>query len=127
MLRPLCPVALVALFWAPLPVIAEAPKDGGRDLMERGLELFFEGLKGEMDPVLKDLESFIAGAGPAMQSFLEEMGPALRDLMAEVKDWSVYEPPVVLPNGDILIRRKPKAAPPLREGIGVGPQGEVDL
>lgn len=95
--------------------------------MERGLELFFRGLKGEMDPVLEDLEAFIAGAGPAMQSFLEEMGPALRDLMDEVQDWSVYAPPVILPNGDILIRRKPEAAPRPPREIEIGPQGEVEL
>lgn len=124
-LRPLCPVILAAVFAAPLPLAAEAPKGDGRDLMERGLELFFDGLRGEMDPVLKDLEAFIAGAGPALQSFVEEMGPALRKLMEDVQDWSVYEPPVVLPNGDILIRRKPE--PHSYDGGKVSPQGEVEL
>ena len=44
--------------------------------------------------------------GPALQSFMEEMGPALTDLSAQVQDWSAYEEPEMLLNGDIVIRKK---------------------
>jgi hypothetical protein len=37
------------------------------------------------------------------------MGPKLRAVLDDVEDWSVYSPPEVLPNGDIIIRRKPDA------------------
>ena len=38
---------------------------------------------------------------------MEEMGPALADLAAQVQDWSAYEAPEMLLNGDIVIRKKP--------------------
>jgi hypothetical protein len=39
------------------------------------------------------------------------MGPALTTLLAEVEDWADYAPPETLPNGDIIIRRKPEPDP----------------
>ena len=36
-----------------------------------------------------------------------EMGPALAEIADKVEDWSRYEAPEILPNGDIIIRRKP--------------------
>ena len=32
--------------------------------------------------------------------------PELREMLDEVRDWSSYHPPEVLPNGDIIIRKK---------------------
>lgn len=88
---------------APVP----AQENTGRSLMERGAELFLEGLRREMEPTLDDLRGMAEQFGPSMRSFMEEMGPALAELMNEVRDWSAYDPPEILPNGDILIRRKP--------------------
>lgn len=96
----------VALLVAPATT-GLAQEDNGRSLMERGAELFLEGLRKEMEPALGDLRDLAQQFGPSMQSFLQEMGPALADLMDQVSDWSVYEPPEILPNGDIIIRRKP--------------------
>ena len=93
----LAPLAALALMSAPL----SAQDSDAPSLMERGTQLFLEGLLNEMEPALK-----------GMQDFVEEMGPALRNLMTEIKDWSVYEPPEVLPNGDIIIRRKPEPPEP---------------
>ena len=98
--------ACVALLVAPATT-GLAQEDNGRSLMERGAELFLEGLRKEMEPALGDLRDLAQQFGPSMQSFLQEMGPALADLMDQVSDWSVYEPPEILPNGDIIIRRKP--------------------
>lgn len=64
-------------------------------LMERGLELFLEGLVQEIEPALEGMQDFVA-----------QMGPALGDILDQVEDWSVYAPPEILPNGDIIIRRK---------------------
>lgn len=80
--------------------------------MEQGAELFFEGLRREMEPALDDLLGLAEQFGPAMQSFMEEMGPALAELGGKVKDWSVYEAPEMLPNGDIIIRKKPELPAP---------------
>lgn len=79
--------------------------------MERGFEMFLDGLMQELEPRLEELEGLSTQMGAAMRSFLEEMGPALGALIQRVEDWSVYEPPEILPNGDIIIRRKPDAPP----------------
>ena len=85
---------------------AMSQEDNDKSLMEQGAELFFEGLRKEMEPALDELLGLADEFGPAMQSFLQEMGPALAELAAEIKDWSAYESPEILPNGDIIIRRK---------------------
>ncbi|WP_170598565.1 hypothetical protein [Ruegeria arenilitoris] len=98
-------IGATALFAAP----AAAQDEGGKSLMEQGAELFFEGLRKEMEPALEDLLGLAEQFGPAMQSFIEEMGPAIAEIGGKVKDWSAYEAPEMLPNGDIIIRRKPDA------------------
>lgn len=81
-------------------------EEEGFSLMEEGAKLFFRGLMSEMEPALRELEDLSAQVEPALRDFVQHMGPALRDLMDEVEDWSAYHPPVILPNGDILLRRK---------------------
>ena len=67
----------------------------GMDLLSEGTKLLLRGLMGEIEPALRELES------------------ALQDLNA-------YHPPEVLPNGDIIIRRKvPKEVET--------DEGEIDL
>lgn len=80
--------------------------------MERGAQQFLEGLLQEMEP-----------AWEQMQGFMDQMGPAMLELMDEIKDWSVYEPPEVLDNGDIIIRRK--APEEVTEPTEPGPQIEI--
>lgn len=89
------------------PVVAD--EDRGLSLMEEGARLFLEGIMREMEPAIDELEKFADEVEPKLKDFAEQMGPALRDLMGEVKDWSVYHPPEILPNGDIIIRRKTPA------------------
>ncbi|MEH6520958.1 hypothetical protein [Sulfitobacter sp.] len=106
------------------PLVAQ---EQGPSLMERGAQLFFDGLIEEMAPALDEMAALLEDAGPALQDFVTEMGPKLRNVLEEVEDWSVYTAPEVLPNGDIIIRRKPdlpNIAPddPLKE---VSPQ--IDL
>ena len=81
------------------PVVAEQ-HDEAPSLMERGAQQFLEGLLREMEPALDD-----------MRAFMDQMGPAMMDLLETVEDWSRYEPPEVLENGDIIIRRKPDVEP----------------
>ncbi|MBR9844098.1 MAG: hypothetical protein GYB25_13130 [Rhodobacteraceae bacterium] len=105
-----------------LPVMAdEAPSEpetpgAGMSLMEEGAKLFLKGLQKQMEPAMEGLEGWADKAGPALRSFVEEMGPALSDLAGKVEDWSVYEAPEMLPNGDIIIRRKPEPTEPPEEG-----------
>ncbi|OWU73045.1 hypothetical protein ATO3_15140 [Marinibacterium profundimaris] len=89
------------------PAMAQDDDGAPRD----GIDRFFDGLRDGMDGALGTLENWTEEVGPAMRSFMEEMGPALAEMMDEVKDWSRYEAPEMLPNGDIIIRRKPEVAP----------------
>lgn len=83
------------------------PDDDAQGLMQRGFELFLDGLRDEMAPSLEEMEDLARRFGPSMSAFLEQMGPALARLMDRVDDWTRYEVPEMLPNGDIIIRRKP--------------------
>ncbi|MDK3074946.1 hypothetical protein QO034_17795 [Sedimentitalea sp. JM2-8] len=100
--------------------------DDGSGLMEKGLELFLDGLRQEMSPALENMRKLAEEYGPAIASFLEQMGPAFGEMLEDVKDWSAYEPPEILPNGDIILRRKqmpdsetPPVEPP--------PPGQTDI
>jgi len=111
-----------------LALPAKAEDDTGKSLMEQGAELFFEGLRKEMEPALDDLLGLADQLGPAMQSFVEEMGPALAELASKVQDWSVYEAPEMLPNGDIIIRRKPsEELPDIPEQTEKEPDGATEI
>ncbi|OSQ51994.1 hypothetical protein [Marivita geojedonensis] len=110
---------------AALLATGASAEENGTSLMEEGAKLFFRGLMEEMEPALRELEGLAEDIEPALRSFAEEMGPALRELMAQVEDWSAYEPPVVLPNGDILLKRK-QDAPPL-DDLPPPEDGEIDI
>ncbi|MFV1602424.1 MULTISPECIES: hypothetical protein [unclassified Phaeobacter] len=125
-------LALAGLLVLPLtaPVAAEtapAPEDEGSSLMQRGAELFWEGLRQEMAPALDDLQALADEFGPSLQGFLSEMGPALAEIAGKVEDWSVYERPEILPNGDIIIRRKPQHAPDVPPGGSPQASPDTDL
>jgi hypothetical protein len=75
--------------------------------MERGAEMFMEGILKEMAPAIGELEGLADQMGPALRMFVGEMGPKLAEILEQVEDWSAYEAPEILPNGDIIIRRKP--------------------
>ncbi len=58
------------------------------------------------------------------------MEPALRDLAGRFSQLQGYYPPEILPNGDILLRRRPSGAPlpdwPFLPGPGPGGQEDPD-
>lgn len=104
-----------------LPAQAEDSKaEEGFGLMEKGARLLFEGLLNEMQPALRDMEGLSEQLEPALRGFVENMGPALGDLLEQVEDFSKYHAPEILPNGDIILRRKSDAE--LEP-----PEGEVEL
>ena len=102
-------VSAACLLCLSAPVAAQESEENGKGLMEKGAELFWEGLRKEMAPALEDLEGLAAETGHCMRKFLSEIGPALAALAAEVADWSSYELPALLPNGDKLDRTPPEA------------------
>jgi hypothetical protein len=97
---------LAAFAFTTTAVVAE--EDEGLTLMERGAQMFLEGILKEMEPAIEEFGGLADEVGPALRQFADEMGPKLIDLLGEIEDWSVYQPPEVLPNGDIIIRRKPE-------------------
>lgn len=59
-----------------------------------------------------------------MQGLMKEMEPALDDLSELLDNLDAYHPPEMLPNGDIIIRRKT----PLERALeGEEDDGEVEL
>lgn len=84
--------------------------------MERGMRLFMEGLRDEMEPALRDLGDLARDSAPLLRELQDRLG-------AVVDDLDVYEAPEFLPNGDILIRRRA----PLPGGVEPNPDGSVDL
>ena len=78
----------------------------GPSLMERGALLFLEGIMKEMEPALDEFEGFADELGPVLKDLADEMGPKLAQILGQVEDWSAYEVPEIMPNGDIIIRRK---------------------
>lgn len=95
--------------YALILALAAAPahaEEESRDLLERGAQMFLEGLMREMEPALDDLQGLGEKFTPALRGFMAEMGPALEGLLDQVEDWNAYHPPEVLDNGDIIIRRK---------------------
>ncbi len=93
--------------------------DEGFSLIEEGTKLILRQMLDNMKPAMDEAQK---GLGQAMA----EWGPAMRDLAGRLGDLSAYHAPEVLPNGDILIRRKrPGETPP--PGLTIGPHGETDL
>lgn len=84
---------LTLSLWLATPLAAQ--EERGRDLMAEALRLFMQGFMAEMEPALEDLEGFL-------------------------ESFDAYHPPEVLPNGDIIIRRKT----PLERGEE---DGDVEL
>jgi len=96
-------VSLLVLCASPLAAQEESE---GMDLMREGARILLEQLFHQMEPVLKELDGVM-------------------------DDMTAYDPPVILPNGDILIRRKPpiKEAPmPDQEAApDDAPEGAIDI
>lgn len=96
MFRALPVVLVTALSAAPATAQEQGDLSEGFSLLQEGTRLMLRGL-------------------------LNEMEPALRDLGAAIDDLSAYHAPEILPNGDIILRRKVPLEPELP------PSGEIDL
>lgn len=132
---PLMKQLALALILAATPALAqEAPstpapeaEDDGFSLMEEGMKLLFRGFMTEAQPALDEMSQALEEMKPALDALGEEIGPKITQLFAIVDDFTNYDMPVMLPNGDILIRRTapleltPEAEPQ------PGPNGEIEL
>lgn len=83
----------------PVPPGDSRDIDEGMDLLSEGARRLLRGLMGEVEPGMRDLAE-------RLQDWdFDGLG---------VDDLGAYQPPEVLPNGDIIIRRKPSR--PLDDG-----------
>lgn len=113
-------IAVAALGWTtldghaqegdPAPTEAEVDESGGAE----------EPAPGVVGRLLRALDESIASidqeelseeARRAWDEAREALGPTLGAIDAAVRELPMYHPPEVLPNGDILIRRRREAAP----------------
>lgn len=114
-------VLLLALATAD-PVAAQeagaAPDDGsareGMGLIEKGARMVLDSFLADVGPKLEDMQDGLAEA-------MAQAEPVLRELLAKVDDIRNYHAPEILPNGDILIRRKTP------EELAVPPSDEIEL
>ena len=94
-MKQLAPAALILCLATPLHAESDEMAEG-MDLLSRGAQLLFQSLITEIEPAMKEMEE------------------ALGNLNA-------YHTPEVLPNGDIIIRRKVPLVP------DEAPEAEIDL
>lgn len=81
----------------------------GFDLMEEGARMLMRGLMNEMEPTIDALRDSFQEMGPAFAEFAQSVGPAFAELLDQIDDLSNYDAPELLPNGDIIMRRRPDA------------------
>jgi hypothetical protein len=120
---------ILALCLLSAPAFAEdapaAPpaEDDGFSLMEEGMKLVMRGMMTEMQPALDEMGKAL----DEMEPHLKELGPKLQQLIALIDNIKNYDAPVMLPNGDILIRRNAPLMPKPDSLPQPGPNGEIDL
>lgn len=115
--------AAPALAQEAAPTPAPEAEDDGFSLMEEGAKLLFRGLMTEMEPALDEMGKALDQVEP----HLKDLGPKLQQLVAMIDDIRNYDAPVMLPNGDILIRRNAPLVPKTDTDPQPGPNGEIDL
>ncbi|MEM0978375.1 MAG: hypothetical protein AAGJ34_12635 [Pseudomonadota bacterium] len=69
------------------------------------------------DDLIQEMEQLAEEAAPLMQDWMAWITPQLEALGDRIGDLSQYEAPEVLPNGDIIIRKK----------LGPPEEGQIDL
>jgi hypothetical protein len=101
-----------AVMAAPLaaPVVASAQEAEEPSLLEEGANLMLRGLLEEVAPPLEELAGVVNNdLLPIFRTLAEEMGPAIAEVAGQIDNITYYEPPVIAPNGDIVIRRRADA------------------
>lgn len=91
-------LALCALLVLPVQAEDEAAPPSVEESTPRLFDLFERMLRGfmtEVEPQMRELERGFS-----------EMEPELQRLLRQLRDMTQFHPPEILPNGDILIRRR---------------------
>ena len=119
-MRTALPLAVCLMLAAP-PLSAQEPPstapdpsaEEGMSLIERGARMLLQSLLDDVEPRMKEL-------GKGLDEAMAEMGPALKALLGRIDDFRNYPPPEMLPNGDIIIRRKSPSEQ-------VAPDGQIEI
>jgi hypothetical protein len=64
------------------------------------------------DDLLKELETLSEEGSNFLRDWAQNMRPTFEGLADQIPDLDLYQAPEILENGDIIIRRKPKAPAP---------------
>lgn len=89
----------------------------------------FPALAQEKEPPfgLGDLAPLAENFRELFEGLAEDMMPLMEQLSEKMSDLNAYEAPEILPNGDIIIRRKPKTEDLPDKEPKVNPDGSIDL
>jgi len=109
-------IAIAALIALAPPVFAQDSGDG------RPLMPFLEEWSERTEDMMRELMDEI---GPEMERMMSEVVPHLQELTELLGGLDNYELPEILPNGDIIIRRRDDA-PPLPDDF-MNDNGAIDL
>lgn len=101
-------IALCAALATPAMAEDNEPLMEGLDLLGQGSRLLLEGLSDELGPLFDDMGALGEELAPFLRALNDQLSEGLGELNA-------YHPPEILPNGDIIIRRKTEEELP-REG-----------
>lgn len=113
----------VAQQTTPMPPETEATPEAapegdigeGLSLLEEGARLLFRGLVQEMEPALDEMAR-------GMDQLARDFVPMIERLAEMMGDVTEYHAPEMLPNGDIIIRRRQ----PGEAGAGEAP-GDIEI
>ena len=104
------PLAICGLLALPVQAEEEGlppPAQENAPLLFDLFERLLQGFMTEVEPQMRELERGFTALEPELQRFLQQL-----------RDMTQYHPPEILPNGDILIRR--------REGVELPPENDFD-
>ena len=104
-------ILVAALAAAPLAGHAQDSSDEGSKAIEEGAQLFLRGLLEEVQPPLQELAGIGVTHLLTLQALVDEMGPAFAEVFEQIDSITYYQPPEILPNGDIVFRRNADAPP----------------
>ncbi|PUB18678.1 AAA+ family ATPase [Yoonia sediminilitoris] len=108
-MKPLYVAMSLLYLSAPAAHAQDADVEEGFSLIEEGAKMLMRGLISEMEPAMSELRGQLEEIGPEITEFVQQMGPAFSEFLSRVDDFRYYEAPEILPNGDIIMRRKPAA------------------
>lgn len=110
------PLAAVAQSPAPMPSEEWSPppatEPGGATESESGLGLIERGVGTVFENLLRDLQPQMEDMARGLDQTFNRFAPVFDDISTLMDDIGNYGAPERLPNGDILIRRRPDAPPP---------------